>query len=79
MGEPVAYGRRLAEDAIKRERAAGVSGIGMWWLDGVLHSAVVGGAVVGGIVVGAAVVVGATVVVNASPAGIEYWCMTWSG
>jgi len=33
VGEPVAYGRRLAEDAIKRERAAGVSGIGMWWLD----------------------------------------------
>lgn len=31
--DPVAYGRRLAEDAIKRERAAGVSGIGVWWLD----------------------------------------------
>ena len=33
VGDPVAYGRRLAEDAIRRERAAGVSGIGMWWLD----------------------------------------------
>jgi hypothetical protein len=32
-GDPVAYGKRLAEDAIKREHAAGVSGIGMWWLD----------------------------------------------
>jgi hypothetical protein len=32
-GEPVAYGARLAEDAIAREHAAGVSGIGMWWLD----------------------------------------------
>lgn len=31
--DPVAYGTRLAEDAIKRERAAGVSGIGVWWLD----------------------------------------------
>ncbi len=31
--DPVAYGRRLAEDAIRRERAAGVSGIGVWWLD----------------------------------------------
>ena len=31
--DPVAYGRKLAEDAIRRERAAGVSGIGVWWLD----------------------------------------------
>jgi hypothetical protein len=31
--DPVAYGTRLAEDAIRRERAAGVSGIAVWWLD----------------------------------------------
>ncbi|HET7901770.1 MAG TPA: hypothetical protein VFL59_11335 [Candidatus Nanopelagicales bacterium] len=31
--DPVAYGRKLADDAIRRERAAGVSGIGVWWLD----------------------------------------------
>lgn len=33
VGDPVAYGRRLAEDAIAREHAAGVRGVGMWWLD----------------------------------------------
>ena len=32
-GDPVAYGKRLAEDAIAREHAAGVSGVGVWWLD----------------------------------------------
>ena len=33
VGDPVAYGRRLIDDAIKREHAAGVSGTAMWWLD----------------------------------------------
>ena len=33
VGDPVAYGRRLVDDAIARERAAGVKGIAMWWLD----------------------------------------------
>ena len=33
IGEPVAYGRKLIEDAIEREHAAGVSGTAMWWLD----------------------------------------------
>jgi hypothetical protein len=32
-GDPVAYGRRLVEDAIAREHAAGVSGTTVWWLD----------------------------------------------
>ncbi|MBI1378658.1 MAG: hypothetical protein GC157_14440 [Frankiales bacterium] len=32
-GDPVAYGRRLVEDAIAREHAAGVSGTAVWWLD----------------------------------------------
>ena len=32
-GDPVAYGQRLAEDAITREHAAGVSGVRVWWLD----------------------------------------------
>lgn len=33
VGDPVAYGRRLVDDAIERERAAGVKGVAMWWLD----------------------------------------------
>ena len=33
IGDPVEYGRALADDAISRERAAGVRGIAMWWLD----------------------------------------------
>ena len=32
-GDPVEYGRRLVTDAIERERAAGVRGVSMWWLD----------------------------------------------
>jgi hypothetical protein len=32
-GDPVEYGRRLVADAIERERAAGVRGVSMWWLD----------------------------------------------
>ena len=32
-GDPVAYGRKLIDDAIEREHAAGVSGTSMWWLD----------------------------------------------
>jgi hypothetical protein len=31
--DPVAYGRRLIDDAIEREHAAGVTGTAMWWLD----------------------------------------------
>lgn len=33
VGDPVAYGRRLVDDAISRERAAGVQDVSMWWLD----------------------------------------------
>ncbi len=33
VGDPVAYGRGLVDDAISRERAAGVRGVAMWWLD----------------------------------------------
>jgi hypothetical protein len=32
-GDPVAYGRKLIDDAIEREHAAGVTGTSMWWLD----------------------------------------------
>ena len=32
-GDPVAYGRALVDDAIERERKAGVTGVSMWWLD----------------------------------------------
>jgi hypothetical protein len=32
-GDPVAYGRRLVDDAIAREHAAGVGGTTVWWLD----------------------------------------------
>jgi len=32
-GGPIAYGRRLALDAVARERAAVGSGTAMWWLD----------------------------------------------
>lgn len=32
-GDPVAYGRKLVDDAIEREHASGVSGTSMWWLD----------------------------------------------
>jgi hypothetical protein len=32
-GDPVAYGRRLARDAVAREHAAGVGATSMWWLD----------------------------------------------
>jgi len=32
-GDPVAYGRALVDDAIERERKAGVKGVSMWWLD----------------------------------------------
>jgi hypothetical protein len=31
--DPVAYGRRLAKDAVAREHAAGVGATSMWWLD----------------------------------------------
>ncbi len=31
--DPVAYGRKMVDDAIVRERAAGVSGVSVWWLD----------------------------------------------
>ena len=33
VGDPVAYGEKLVNDAIEREHAAGVSGVSMWWLD----------------------------------------------
>ncbi len=32
-GDPVGYGRRLVDDAVAREHAAGVSGTTVWWLD----------------------------------------------
>jgi len=32
-GDPVAYGQALVDDAIERERKAGVKGVAMWWLD----------------------------------------------
>jgi hypothetical protein len=32
-GDPVAYGRRLVDDAVAREHAAGVAGTTVWWLD----------------------------------------------
>ena len=32
-GDPVAYGRRIVDDAIAREHAAGVAGTTVWWLD----------------------------------------------
>jgi hypothetical protein len=32
-GDPIAYGRKLIDDAIAREHASGVSGTAMWWLD----------------------------------------------
>jgi hypothetical protein len=32
-GDPVAYGRSVVDDAVARERTAGVSGTSMWWLD----------------------------------------------
>jgi len=32
-GDPVGYGRRLVDDAIAREHAAGVAGTTVWWLD----------------------------------------------
>jgi len=32
-GDPAAYGRALVDDAIERERQAGVTGVSMWWLD----------------------------------------------
>jgi hypothetical protein len=32
-GDPVAFGRRIIDDAIGREHKAGVSGTAMWWLD----------------------------------------------
>jgi hypothetical protein len=32
-GDPVGYGRKLVDDAIAREHAAGVSGTTVWWLD----------------------------------------------
>jgi hypothetical protein len=31
--DPVAYGRKMVDDAIVRERKAGVSGVSVWWLD----------------------------------------------
>jgi hypothetical protein len=31
--DPAAYGRRIVDDAIAREHAAGVGGTAMWWLD----------------------------------------------
>ena len=32
-GDPVAYGRRLVDDAVAREHAAGATGTTVWWLD----------------------------------------------
>jgi hypothetical protein len=32
-GDPVAYGRSVVDDAVARERRAGVSGTAVWWLD----------------------------------------------
>jgi hypothetical protein len=32
-GDPVAYGRKIVDDAIAREHAAGVTGTTVWWLD----------------------------------------------
>lgn len=33
VGDPVAYGRAVVDDAIAREHASGVRGVTMWWLD----------------------------------------------
>ena len=33
QGDPVAYGRRLVDDAVARKNAAGVPKTGVWWLD----------------------------------------------
>jgi hypothetical protein len=33
VGDPVSYGRRLVDDAIAREHAAGAGSTSMWWLD----------------------------------------------
>ena len=32
-GDPVGYGRKLVDDAVAREHAAGVTGTDVWWLD----------------------------------------------
>ncbi len=32
-GDPIAHGRALADDAVARERAAGLGGTTVWWLD----------------------------------------------
>ncbi len=33
VGDPVAYGKRLVDDAVSREHAAGAGSTSMWWLD----------------------------------------------
>lgn len=33
VGDPVAYGKRLVDDAVAREHAAGAGSTSMWWLD----------------------------------------------
>ncbi len=33
VGDEVAYGRRLVDDAVAREHALGISGTSVWWLD----------------------------------------------
>jgi hypothetical protein len=32
-GDPVSYGRRLVDDAVAREHAAGIDGTAVWWID----------------------------------------------